>query len=313
MRKLRVAFCGTPDFSVPTLDILANHPHIDLRYVISMPDRPAGRGMGLKSPEVIEFSKQKKIPYFQCENINQETEFLKKLKTEDLDFVVVLAFAQFLGAEMLTIAKMGCFNIHTSILPKYRGAAPIQYALLNGDNETGVSIQKMVKKMDAGDLVHFHTVGIAPTETGGQLYTRLKFQSALAMNDLIHKILCNRMTFVVQDESKVSFAPTLKKEDGYLDFALNSPEKIMNQIRALAPWPGTYCFLNGKRLKVITAEKYHRQIAAGTAQNDLGSLVVGCLEGSLRLSEVQLEGKKTCSDRELLNGMKNELKLTPKE
>lgn len=313
MKKFRVAYCGTPDFSVPTLDLLANHPHIDLRYVISMPDRPAGRGMELKSPEVIEFAKARKIPFFQCDNINSETEFLKKLKGEEIDFIVVLAFAQFLGSEMLNIARMGCFNIHTSILPKYRGAAPIQYALLNGDKETGVSIQKMVKKMDAGDLVHSHTVSIAPTENGGLLYTRLKFQAALAMNDLIQKIIENRVTQQVQDETKVSFAPTLKKEDGFLDFAVQKVDTILNRVRALDPWPGTWCFLNGKRLKVLHAEPYHRKVPPGTALNDMGSLVVGCLGGSLRLTEIQLEGKKACSDRELMNGIKTELKLTSKE
>jgi methionyl-tRNA formyltransferase len=310
MKKLKVAYCGTPDFSVPTLDLLANHPHIDLRYVISMPDRPAGRGMELKSPEVIDYAKQKKIPFFQSENINKEVEFLAKLKQEELDFIVVLAFAQFLGSEMLNMGKLGCFNIHTSILPKYRGAAPIQHALLHGDKETGVSIQKMVKKMDAGDLVHFHTVAIAPTENGGQLYTRLKYQAALAMNDLITKILDNKISYTPQDESKVSFAPTLKKEDGLLKFTQKSTAEILNQIRALDPWPGTYCFLNGKRLKVLFAEPYHAKILPGKAKNDMGSLIVGCTDGTLRLSEVQLEGKKPGTDRELLNGIKTEIVIT---
>ena len=309
MKKFRVAYCGTPDFSVPTLDLLANHPHIDLVKVISMPDRPAGRGMDLKSPEVIEYARSKKIPFFQTENINKEPEMLKMLKELNLDFVVVLAFAQFLGKEMLEMGKLGCFNIHTSVLPKYRGAAPIQYALMKGDSETGVSIQKMVKKMDAGDLAHFHTVAIAPTETGGQLYTRLKFQAALAMNDLIQKLLNNEVVYTPQDESKVSFAPTLKKEDGLLNFKVKSVGEILNLIRALDPWPGTYCFLNGKRMKVLEAETYHAKIAPGVAKNDMGSLVVGCTDGSLRLVQVQLEGKKACSDRELLNGIKSEINL----
>jgi methionyl-tRNA formyltransferase len=310
MKKFRVAFCGTPDFSVPTLDLLSNHPHIDLLKVISMPDRPAGRGMELKSPEVIEFAKIKKIPFFQTENINRDPSLLNELRKLELDFVVVLAFAQFLGQEMLTMGKLGCFNIHTSILPKYRGAAPIQYALLNGDSETGVSIQKMVKKMDAGDLVHFHTVKIAPTENGGQLYTRLKFQAALAMNDFIHKLLNNEVTYSAQDESLVSFAPTLKKEDGALKFQEKSVSQILNLIRAMDPWPGTYCFLNGKRMKVLEAEAYHAKLSPGKAKNDMGSLVVGCLDGSLRLTHIQLEGKKACSDRELLNGIKTEITLT---
>jgi methionyl-tRNA formyltransferase len=310
MKKFRVAYLGTPDFSVPTLDLLANHPNIDLRYVISMPDRPSGRGMELKSPEVIEYAKAKKINFFQTENINKETDFLKKLKSEDLDFIVVLAFAQFLGSDMLTLAKLGCFNIHTSILPKYRGAAPIQYALLHGDEETGVSIQKMVKKMDAGDLVHFHTVSISPNENGSQLYTRLKYQAALSMNDFIIKVLNNKLIFTAQDESKVTFAPTLKKEDGLLKFSTKTTIEILNLIRALDPWPGTYCFLNGKRLKVLRAEPYHSKISPGSAKNDLGSLVVGCVDGSLRLSEIQLEGKKTCSDKELLNGIKTEIVIS---
>ena len=310
MKKFRVAFCGTPDFSVPTLDMLANHPHIELLKVISMPDRPAGRGMELKSPEVIEFAKARKIPFFQTENINKDPEMMRELKALDLDFVVVLAFAQFLGSDMLNLGKFGCFNVHTSILPKYRGAAPIQYALLNGDTETGVSIQKMVKKMDAGDLVHFHTVAIAPTENGGQLYTRLKFQAALAINDFIVKLLGNKVTYTAQDESKISFAPTLKKEDGLLKFKEKTTSEIINLNRALDPWPGTYCFLNGKRLKVLHIEKYHAKLSPGKSQNDMGSLVVGCLDGSVRLSELQLEGKKPCSDRELLNGIKTEIILS---
>lgn len=309
MKKFRVAYCGTPDFSVPTLDLLSNHPQIDLLKIISMPDRPAGRGMEMKSPEVIEFAKSKKIPFFQTENINKEPEMLKELKELNLDFIVVLAFAQFLGKEMLEMGKLGCFNIHTSILPKYRGAAPIQYALMHGDSETGVSIQKMVKKMDAGDLVHFHTVAISPTETGGQLYTRLKFQAALAMNDLISKLVKNEVTYTPQDESQVSFAPTLKKEDGHLKFQEKTFSEILNLIRALDPWPGTYCFLNGKRMKVLEAEKYHAKLPPGKAQNDMGSLVVGSLDGSLRLTQVQLEGKKPCTDRELLNGIKSEINL----
>jgi methionyl-tRNA formyltransferase len=310
MKKYRVAFCGTPDFSVPTLDLLSHHPHIELVKVISMPDRPAGRGMDLKSPEVIEFAKAHKLSFFQTENVNKEVEFLKELKKMDLDFIVVLAFAQFLGNEMLNIAKYGCFNIHTSILPKYRGAAPIQYALMNGDTETGVSIQRMVKKMDAGDLVHFNNVSIAPSENGDQLYTRLKFQAALAMNDLVTKILNNEVVYTPQDETQVSFAPTLKKEDGLLFFKEKKSEQILNLIRALDPWPGTYCFLNSKRLKVLAAEKYHGKLAPGSAMNDLGSLVVGCSDGAIRLTEVQLEGKKPCSDRELLNGIKTEIILT---
>lgn len=305
MKKLNVIFCGTPDFSVPTLELLDQHPHINIVGVITMPDRPAGRGQELKSPPVAEYAKQHRLPLYQVENINREESVLLELETKKVDFILVLAFAQFLGSRVLTMPKLGCFNIHTSILPKYRGAAPIQYALLNGDKTTGVSIQRMVKEMDAGDLVHFHELPIADTETGGQLYTRLKFQAALSTNTLIDLILKNRLVFTPQDPKGVSFAPTLKKEDGLIDFKSSSSNKIHNQIRALDPWPGTYCFLNNQRLKVYEVEQLSRSLKPGETSIEHGHLAVGTLDGVLRLSSVQVEGKKICTDTELLNGLKN--------
>ncbi len=305
MQKFNVLFCGTPDFSVPTLELLSQHPHINLLGVITMPDRPAGRGQELKAPPVADFAKTHKIPLYQVENINREDEILSTLENKNIDFILVLAFAQFLGSRILKLPRLGCFNIHTSILPKYRGAAPIQYALLNGDKTTGVSIQKMVKEMDAGDLVHFHELAISPTETGGQLYTRLKFQSALSTNLLIENMLNDQLIFSKQDPSKVSFAPTLKKDDGFLDFKNSTIEQIKNKIRALDPWPGTYAFLGTQRLKVFATEPLEKKLAAGKTITDFGQLSVGTLDGALRLSVVQLEGKKICSDQELLNGLKN--------
>lgn len=305
IKKLNVVFCGTPDFSVPTLELLHQHPHINLVGVVTMPDRPAGRGHELKSPPVAEYAKEHKLPLYQVENINRDESALAELETKNIDFILVLAFAQFLGSRVLNMPKMGCFNIHTSILPKYRGAAPIQYALLNGDATTGVSIQRMVKEMDAGDLVHFHELAIAPTETGGQLYTRLKFQAALSTNTLIETILENKLVFTPQDPNGISFAPTLKKEDGLLDFKESTITKIQNQIRALDPWPGTYCFLGKQRLKVFEVEKLQRTLKPGETSTEHGHLAVGTLDGAIRLSSIQLEGKKVCGDTELLNGLKN--------
>jgi methionyl-tRNA formyltransferase len=305
MQKLNVVFCGTPDFSVPALELLHQHPHINLVGIVTMPDRPAGRGQELKSPPVAEYAKSHKLPLYQVENINREDDILCELETKKIDFILVLAFAQFLGTRVLKMPHLGCFNIHTSILPKYRGAAPIQYALLNGDKTTGVSIQKMVKEMDAGDLVHFHELAISATETGGQLYTRLKFQAALSTNTLIEEILKNKLIFTKQDPAFVSFAPTLKKEDGLIDFKNSKNEKIINHIRALDPWPGTYCFLNQQRLKVFSVEQIDRKVAPGKTSLEFGQLVVGTEDGTLRLTSIQLEGKKVCNDNELLNGLKN--------
>ena len=305
IKKQNVVFCGTPDFSIPTLVELFNNPAINLVGVITMPDRPAGRGQELKSPPVAEFAKDHNIPLFQVENINREPEVLEALEKLDIDFILVLAFAQFLGSKILNMPKIGCFNIHTSILPKYRGAAPIQYALLNGDASTGVSIQKMVKEMDAGDLVHFDELSIAPDENGESLYNRLKEQAALSTQALIQKIIHGKLIFTPQDPSGISFAPTLKKEDGFLNFKDSDYKKLNNQIRALDPWPGTYCYLNGQRLKVFKIEKLQRNLMAGETSIDHGHLAVGLKDATIRLVTVQLEGKKVCNDTELLNGLKN--------
>lgn len=311
MKKYNVVFFGTPDFAVPSLELLANHPQVNLKYIISMPDRKAGRGYEMKSPEVIEYAKSQRISFFQTENINKEVNFLDELENEKIDFFIVLAFAQFLGKRLLELPQLGCFNIHTSLLPKYRGAAPIQYALLNGDKQTGVSIQKMVKKMDAGDLVHSHSVTVSDTETGGQLYTRLKFQAALALNDFIEKITQNTVTYTTQNESLVSFAPTLKREDGFLDFKNQSSTQIFNKVRALSPWPGTYCMLDKKRLKILSVLHVEDSVAAGEVKVNFGEIVIGCIDGSLRLSSIQLEGKKPCSDTQLLNGIKSDFTINP--
>ncbi len=305
MKKFNVVFCGTPDFSVPTLELLNNHPHINLKYVISMPDRPAGRGQKLKSPPVVEYANSNKIKVFQTENINKESEFISQLENEKIDFFVVLAFAQFLGSKVLNLPKQGCYNIHTSLLPKYRGAAPIQYALLNGDETTGVSIQKMVKKMDAGDLVKDSPIAISRTETGGQLYTRLKLQAALTLNDLITDLINDNVTVTPQNEDEVSFAPTLKKEDGHIKFSEDSFDKIWNKVRALKPWPGTFCFLNEKRVKIIEIEEYPTvKLSPGEFKLLDQKILIGSLDKTVRLTLLQLEGKKPCSDVKLANGLK---------
>jgi methionyl-tRNA formyltransferase len=305
MKKLNVVFCGTPDFSVPTLEALTNHPILNMVGVITMPDRPAGRGQKMKSPPVAEFAQHSKIKLFQTENINKEPEFIQELENLNIDVIIVLAFAQFLGSKVLNLPKLGCFNIHTSLLPKYRGAAPIQYALLNGDTSTGVSIQKMVKQMDAGDIVHSHPVEISDNETGGQLYTRLKFQAALSADEFINNLINNKINYLPQNHEEATFAPVLKKTDGLIDFNTKSFTEIKNQIRALHPWPGTYCYLNKKRLKVFEIEKAMTKIDTGSTQTEHGNLVVGTIDGAIRLTYVQLEGKKACTDSELLNGLKN--------
>jgi len=169
----------------------------------------------------------------------------------------------------------------------------------------------MVKQMDAGDIVHEHPVEIAPHETGGLLTTRLKYQAALACGDFLSKLHAGTLQPRPQDHGLATFAPTLQKADGHLDFTRDDATQITNRVRAMDPWPGTYCFLNGKRLKVLRVEASSRGLAPGELLAHQGELHVGCAHGSLRLPLVQLEGKKPTGDHELLNGLRGELLLTP--
>jgi len=315
LEKLKTIFLGTPDFATPSLEILFNHPLIDLRYVVTMPDRKSGRGQQLHSPPVALFARENKISLIQTSSINTEKDILQKFKAEKIDLAIVLAFSQFLSPELLNIPRLGCYNIHTSLLPKYRGAAPIQYALLKGDSITGVSIFKIVKKMDAGDIALAQAVSIEDNENYAELYSKLKFQSALSLNTFIRKIYTGNLTWQPQDESQISFAPTLKKEDGFIDFKNESQIKINNKVRALIPWPGCYFFINEHRYKLLEIEISSKSLMPGTLYTDLGQLLVGCADNkSIRLKSIQREGKNITSDLSLINAFKSRndsMKINP--
>ncbi len=301
MNKLKVAFFGTPDITIPSLELLNDRNDIELHTIVTMPDRPAGRGNNLKSPIVAEFAKKHNINLIQSNNINKDIDKLDN----DFDLIIVFAFSQFLNSKILDLPKLGCFNIHTSLLPKYRGAAPIQYALLNGDKSTGVSIQKMVKKMDAGDIAHSLSIEIKKEWKAPELYEELKTLSQNCLNEFLNMALKNSISFKTQDESQVSFAPTIKKTDGFIDFKSSTRNDVLNKLRAFMPWPGIYCFLNKKRLKIFEIESEPIPLDPGYCSTDFGSLAVGVLDGTLRLKEIQIEGKKACSDSELINGLKS--------
>lgn len=303
MDKLKAVFFGTPEFSVPCLDILYKSEFVEVIHVVTMPDRPAGRGKKLQSPPVAVFAKDNNLPLTQTANINEENELLNTLK--EADFFLVIAFAQFLSSKVLNIPKIACFNIHTSLLPKYRGAAPIQYALLNGDKTTGVSIQKMVKKMDAGDIVFSKEIEIDENETSNTLFKKLEQEAAISLDEFLHQIKNNTFECAPQSEQNVSFAPTIKKSDGFIDFKNESAINIKNKFRAYYPWPGIYFYLNNLRIKVHGISISQQELKAGEIDLSMGNLIIGTKDGAVHLKEVQLDGKKTCSDIDLLRGLKN--------
>jgi len=311
--KLNVVFCGTPEFAVPSLMMLHHHPRIEIKHIISMPDRPAGRGQELKSPAVIEYAKKYKLPFKQTENLNNELKLLETLKV-DTDIVIVLAFAQFLNKSWLSLPKLGCFNIHTSLLPKYRGAAPIQYTLLHGEAETGVSIQKMVAKMDAGNIVIEKKINIRPYEHTASLQTKLQFAAALALEELLTQIIDNKIHEVTQIDSEVSFAPEIPKEMGYIRFEIEMRNNILNKLRGLTPWPGLYFYLNNKRVKIhdldIPTPESLYSLKPGEIKALNQQLIVGCKDGPLRISFLQMEGKEKTADHQFISGIKEIMTIT---
>ncbi len=302
----KTLFLGTPEITLPFVNSLINHPDIELEAVISMPSRPFGRKQDLKDPAVIELAKEKNIPFFQTADINQELDLLEQLKDTDLCFV--FAFAQFLKKSWLNLPRRGCFNLHTSLLPRYRGAAPIQYALLNGDAETGVTLQKMVKKMDAGDIAEQETVAISTDDNSLSLSRKLSEASTIVLNRFIQNLKANKLKFIEQNESDVCFAPSLKKEDGLLSFKHKTAEEIYNQWRAFHPWPGSFCYLEKKRLKILKLSLYKSsKLTPSQCQTQMGMLIVGCKQGAVRLEQVQLEGKKMTSDTDFLRGLRTRI------
>lgn len=304
---LKVIFCGTPDISTLALKALIEHPEVEIQYVISQPDRPSGRGNHLKSPEVIELAKSMGIRTFQTQNINKEIDFLNTLEALKPDLFIVFAFAQFLGKRVLSLPKLGCFNIHTSLLPRYRGAAPIHYAILNGDSHTGVSIQKMVKQMDAGDICLDQQIDISSGETTESLYEKLKVLASKTIVDFINATIGHSLTFRPQDESLASFAPTIKKDEGYIDFQIERADGIERKLRAFTPWPGVQCLVNNKRCKILALKQSDRTLEPGQIYMTKDQFFIGCLGGCVELLKVQLEGKQAVDIATWINGLQGQM------
>jgi len=299
---------GTPQFSIPTLEALRLSDLVDLVAVVTMPDRPAGRGKQLQSPAVAEYAKLHSIRLFQELNINKSQEFLSFCKTTKPDVFIVLSFAQFLSQKTLDIPRLGCFNIHTSLLPKYRGAAPIHYALKNGDLETGVSIQRMVKKMDAGDLCLSLPVKILKDDDIVSLSNKLSQLSAESMTVFLNQLVHNSLKFASQDENAVSIAPEIGKEEGLVHFQKQSATEIINLYRAYKLWPSLFYYHQGTRYKIAELaleEQSSSGLAPGLVDLNSGRLLIGTAKGAVEILQIQPEGKKAISIKDYMNGLKS--------
>ncbi len=301
---MKVVFMGTPDLAVTVLDAIVHSSH-QVTAVVTREDKPKGRGKELSKPPVKEYAEKLGIPIFQPAKIKTE-EAVEKLKELDADIFVVAAYGQILSKEILNIPRYGCVNVHTSLLPKYRGSAPIQWAIIEGEKETGVTVMQMDEGMDTGDILFTETVPIEETDTGGSLHDKLADTGAKLIVKALDEIEAGNVHPVKQDDSQATYAKMLNKLLGYIRFD-RSAEEIARLVRGLNPWPSTYTKFQGKILKIWNAKalKESRREEPGTViRTDDDALYVSTADGVLKITEVQLEGKKRMQAGEFLRGCK---------
>jgi methionyl-tRNA formyltransferase len=295
---MRLVFMGTPSFAVPSLQELLDAGH-EVAAVFSQPDRPQGRHFVLTPPPVKLLAQIRGVDVYQPESLRgDDTKALIKRLAPEL--IAVAAYAKSFRRVLLAIPPRGCLNVHASLLPKYRGAAPIQRAVINNETVTGVTIMQMAEGLDTGDILLQKTLGIGPDETAGELFERLAYLGAGALCETLDKL--GSLRPVPQDEARATWAAPLRKEDGALDFS-QSAAAVYARIRGVTPWPGAFATLGGKRLKILAAKPSPTQGCPGVLL-DSKRLIVGCAEQSLELIKVQLAGAKPISGEELIRGQR---------
>jgi len=299
---VKIAFLGTPEFAVAPLDAVARAGH-EVVCVVAQPDRPAGRGQALRAPATKAWAAAHAIPVLQPEKV-RDGRLARDLAALRPDLLVVVAYGRILGEDLLTLAPLGAVNVHASLLPRWRGAAPIQWALAEGDRETGVTIMRMDAGLDTGDILLQRALAVAPDETSATLHDRLSALGAAALVEALPPFASGRLVPVRQDGARATLARILEKEDGRLDFALPA-ERLAWRVRGFTPWPGAFTTLSGKLLKVHAARPLADGggLAPGEARATPDGIAVGCGRGSaLLLVEVQLEGKRRAPASEFVKG-----------
>ena len=299
---IRTVFMGTPEFALPTLEgvLAAGLPVVG---VYTQPDRPSGRGKQLTPPPVKQLAVSRGLPVFQPLKLRLP-EVVAQLQELAPDLIVVVAYGQILPKSVLDIPRYGCINVHASLLPRWRGAAPINHAIMAGEDETGVTTMYMDVGLDTGDMLVKRTTPIGPLETAGDLHDRLAGLGRAAMEETIHRLCAGTLERVPQDDALSCYAPLLKKEHGLIDWARPARE-LHNQVRGLDPWPGAYSWLAGEMLKLAHTRPGTEGHAAepGTVLGiDADGLRIACGQGVLCVGELQLPGRKRLPAADFLRG-----------
>lgn len=296
---MKIIFMGTPDYAVPTLKALYENGH-EIAAVFCQPDKPVGRKQILTPPPVKQFATENGLTVYQPQSLKNE-ETVSLIKEINPDAIVVVAYGKLLPESILNIPKYGAVNGHASLLPKYRGASPIQWAIVCGEKETGVTTMLMDKGLDTGDILLTAKTAIKENETAEELFNRLCDITAELMLKTLIGLEKGEIIPIKQDDENASYAPIIKKEMGLLNFN-KSAEELKNLVYGFNSWPVAYTFLNGKRLKVFTAEIVNKNGEPFSVVSLDGGICVGCGEKSLRLLSVQLESSKRMNSTELLKG-----------
>ncbi|HQJ74183.1 MAG TPA: methionyl-tRNA formyltransferase [Bacteroidota bacterium] len=298
--KAKIVFMGTPEFAVPSLDILVKNG-FNVACVVTVPDKPQGRGLKLSQSEVKKYALEHNLPILQPEKLKDE-KFIKYLEELSPDIIVVVAF-RILPREVYSLAKLGAFNLHASLLPKYRGAAPINWAIINGETKTGVTTFFLDDKVDTGNIIFQEEVDINSDETAGDLHDKLMQIGANLVLKTVHAILNNNAPRIQQSDLKATPAPKIFKEHCKIDW--NNPmEKIHNLIRGLSPYPAAFTTYKGKIIKIYKSEKTNTKVdlLPGSVLVTKEDLFVACNDSYLKIIELQLEGKKRLKTEEFLRG-----------
>jgi len=297
---MRIAFLGTPAFAVPALDALASAGH-EIAVVVAQPDRPAGRGQELREPATKGWARAHGFPVLQPLKVRDGV-LAAQLGALSPDLLVVVAYGRILGEDLLRLAPQGAINVHASLLPRYRGAAPIQWAVAEGERETGVTIMQMDAGLDTGDILLQRALAIGDDDAEA-LAPRLAALGGAALVEALGLLETGAIVPVRQDGGGATLAPVLEKEHGRLDFRLPAA-RLAARIRGFRPWPGAFTSIGGRTLKVHAAAAMEGAgLASGVARATAGGILVGCGEGSsLLLAEVQLEGKRRVPAAEFLKG-----------
>ncbi|MFP3854261.1 MAG: methionyl-tRNA formyltransferase [Anaerolineales bacterium] len=297
---MRIVFMGSPDFAVPSLEAI--EASFEVTGVITQPDRPAGRGRSLRPPAVKRAAQALGLPVFQPNKMDH-AETLRILKDWEPDVIIVAAYGKILPPEILSAAPHGSLNVHASLLPRWRGAAPVQAAILHGDKKTGVTIMQMDPGLDTGPILTQRETQIKPDETGGELFNRLAPLGAELLVETLPPYLAGEIDPIPQDDSQATYAPMLKKSDGRLDFAQDA-RRLERQVRAYNPWPGCFFFWKKQRHLVHEAmvidESFDQPAGTGVAWR--GHPGVVCGRATLILSRIQPAGKRPMDGTDFLHG-----------